>query len=342
METAGPGDVLDDGRGPERAPVRWHPRHLGSRGTRLLGGSIAVAVLAAVTALSVSTSGHAVRAPAPGAAGVGPAGDVQLLLDQYSYTVQPEGFSLELSMVNYGARPVDILRARLPQAGARPLSGPGGDLPFASPITLVPHVSARIAVPVRVTCPGVLVAPLADHLDVTLGHGNDPVATIRLPLAPLGNLVDDARHAACGVPSASGAVYPTYLAGSVRATHNHTSPAGPADPAGPPAIAAVLEVRNVSGQAVSVRVVGADPDAVRVGPLDRAVAVPAGATVRIPLTWLVLDCTGAAAVRWPSLKLAVTEPTSTAVDTYGFDASFGEQWRHALTLSCPALSGSGG
>ena len=250
--------------------------------------------------------------------------DVRLLLDQYSYTADKDVFSLQLSLVNYGTSAVDVLATQLPQAGARPIPGPGGDRPFAAPITLVPNLSAPISVPVRVTCPGVLTAPLADHIDVTLGQPARPAEVVHLALAPLGSLLDDARHAACGVSSASAAVYPTFVAGSVRAVG-----AG---------ITSTLRVEDVGDAAASVMVLGAAPASVEVsavgGPVGRAVTIPEGTSALVTLRWRILDCVAAEGVRWPTLRLSITVPTSTTTNSYGFDADFGAQWRAALATAC--------
>ncbi len=328
-------DLLDDGRGPERlsrrpvalARIGQMPTlsHVGPRG-RFALAVLAVAALVVGTAV-VGRQPHQapVAGPRPAAVVLTPSThDVQLLLDQYSYTADKDVFSLQLSLVNYGTAAVDVLATRLPQAGARPIPGPGGDRPFAAPITLVPNLSAPISVPVRVTCPGVLTAPLADHIDVTLGRSARPQEVVRLALAPLGSLLDDARHAACGVSSASAAVYPMFVAGSVRAVRT--------------GITSTLRVEDVGDAAASVMVLGAAPASVEVsavgGPVGRALTITEGTSALVTLRWRILDCVAAEEVRWPTLRLSITVPTSTATNSYGFDSDFGAQWRAALTAAC--------
>jgi hypothetical protein len=316
-------EVLVDGRGPDRPQrhARWAAWSGPGEYGRLLLGGLAVAAVVVVTAV---VGGLHPLPPRPDGAGPEPgpqAPHVQLLLDQYSYASEPGGFSLQLSLVNYGSTAIDVLAARLPQAGARPVPGPGGDLAFAAPITLVPNISAAISVPVRVTCPGVLTAPLASQVDVTLGHGRVPVDVVHLALAPLGNLLDDARHAACGVASASASVYPTYVAGSLHLVGSHL-------------ISGTLRILDVGDAPASVVVLGADPTSVAVSPTGAGPTVAPGRSAELLLRWQILDCAAAQAVRWPSLRLTITVPTSTATNAYGLDQSFGTAWRDALAAVC--------
>jgi hypothetical protein len=326
-------DLLDDGRGPERVPRSASGRavgvqrligriRLGDRAGLVLGG-LAVAALVAGTAV---VGGHHPATPQasparpPVVVAARPAQNVQLLLDQYSYTARKDGFSLQLSIVNYGTVAVDVLATRLPQAGARPIPGPGGDLPFAAPITLVPNLSAAITVPVRVTCPEVLTAPLADHVDVTLGHGDQATEVVHLPLTPLGSLLDDARHAACGVASASAAVYPAYVPGSVRVVGSD--------------ITTTLRLYDVGDARATVTILGAAPVSVQVTPVSQPVLVAAGKSTNVTVHWQVLNCAATEEVRWPSLRLTIAVPTSTATNSYGFDSIFGAQWQVALAAAC--------
>jgi hypothetical protein len=325
-------DLLDDGRGPER--VRRHPSRsvlgaerlrwatrLGDR-TRLVLGGLAVAGLVVGTALVGGQHRPASlgQSKSPLVVAARPAHNVQLLLDQYSYTARTNGFSLRLSVVNYGTAAVDVLATRLPQAGARPIPGPGGDRPFAAPITLVPNLSAAITVPVRVTCPEVLTAPLADHVDVTLGHGDQATEVVHLPLAPLGSLLDDARHAACGVASASAALYPAYVPGSVRVVGSE--------------ITTTLRLYDVGDAPATVTILGAAPVSVQVTPVSQPVHVATGKSTDVTVHWLVVNCAATEEVRWPSLRLMIDVPTSTATNSYGFDSIFGAQWQVALAAAC--------
>jgi hypothetical protein len=322
-------DLVDDGRGPERVPRHWARFRLSERG-RLLAGTVAVVAFAALVAgVAVASNHHAATTafrPAPPAArplvpvAARPAQEVQLLLDQYSFTAGHGTFSLQLSVVNYGTTAVEVLATRLPQAGARPVSGPGGDLPFEAPITLVPNLSAALTVPVRVTCPAVLDAPLADRVDLTLGHGSSPTQVVHLLLAPLGSLLDDARHAACGVASASASVYPAYQPGTAQVTGSE--------------ITTTLRLYDVGKANATVTVLGAAPASVAVTALGQPVRVAAGRSAEVTVSWRILDCKATQDVRWPSLRLRISVPTSTATNSYGFDSVFGAQWQAALAQVC--------
>jgi len=259
---------------------------------------------------------------------VAPAEVVQLLSDQYSYSTERGSLSLLLDVVNYGATPIQVLRTRLPQAGSRPVPGPGGDLPFSDPVTLAPGQPTEVSVLARVSCPSVLTAQLADHVDVTLGLHGEPQRVIALSLAPLGTVLDEARHQACGATSASAAIYPTMVPGSVRV--------GNASAGGAREILSELRVQNVGGGATTVSVAGAGPAGVDVAQVSTAGALtlPAGRTALVPLRWDVQDCAALTAVRWPTLELAIQVPTSSANDVYGFDSTFGAEWRAALSIVC--------
>jgi len=172
-----------------------------------------------------------------------------------------------------------------------------------------------------VQCPQVLTAALADHVDVTLGRGGHRVGVVHLALAPLGSLLDEARHAACGVASASGSVYPSYVDGSLKAT-------------GPDVITATLSVADVGDAAATITPAGTDPTSVALSSLDRPVTVAPGRSRTLALTWHILDCAATYAVRWPSVRLTITVPTSTATNSYGLDDRFGAAWQLALSQAC--------
>lgn len=333
-QQGGPVELLDDGLGPQpsrpgrnglgRAVCAARSavgsvaflRRLDERGRLVLGG---LAVVAVVVATSV-VGGHEHQSAAA-ASPPAPPLRLQLLLDQYSYSAQPGGFSLRLSVVNYGPDAIDLLAAHLPQAGASPVPGPGGDLAFTSALALPPEVSATVVIPVTVQCPQVLTAALADHVDVTLGRGGHRVGVVHLALAPLGSLLDEARHAACGVASASGSVYASYVGGSLKATR-------------PEVITATLSVADVGDAAATITLVGTDPASVALSSLDRPVTVVPGDSRTLALTWHILDCAATQAVRWPSVRLSVTVPTSTATNSYGLDDRFGTAWQLALSQAC--------
>ena len=291
---------------------------MGQRG-RLGLGALGVAALVLGTAV---VGGHQ---PHPGGqvtgAGTTPPSRLQLLLDQYSFSAQPAAFSLRLSVVNYGPEPISVLAVHLPQAGAAPVPGPGGDLPFTRAILLLPDMSAPLVVPVTVVCPQVLTAPLADHVDIIVGRGGGHLDTVHLSLAPLSTLLDEARHAACGVASASASVYPSYLARSVRAVRRDV-------------VTATLRLADVGDAPATVAVVGTAPASVTVSPLRREVDLRPGQSSDLVLTWQVLSCAAAKTVRWPSVQLAITVPTSSATNSYGLDDTFGAAWRLALSQAC--------
>jgi len=336
-------ELLDDGRGPETAP-RWpgpadRPR-LSGRGRAALAtlavAALAVAVVGATTQHPAAKRAEQVeRAPSSGPsspAGIArtPAPDVvQLLDDQYRAVGDKGEVTLDISVINYGAAAVDVLQTRLPQLGARPESGPGGDLPFAAPITLVPDRATLLTVLARVSCPSVLTAPLADHVDVTLGRAGHAERIASLSIASLGTALDDARHAACGQRSASGAIYPTMVPGSVRLVP------GPTD--GRPLIVSQLQLKNLDNGETTVSIAGADPSGVSVG-TDGPVTLPAARTEVVEVTWRVNNCGQLAGVRWPTLVLSVQLATSSANNTYGFDDTFGAAWRTALREVCPGIT----
>ena len=256
-------EVLDDGRGPETAP-RWAGRagprpQLGRRGRATLAAlgvtALTVAVVGYTTQHAATKTAH--RPPASGPSSPTriartPAPDVVQLLDDQYHAVGDNGqVSLDLSVINYGAAAVDVLQTRLPQVGSRPESGPGGDLPFASPITLVPDHATLLTVLARVSCPSVLTAPLADHVDVTLGRAGHAERIASLSIASLGTALDDARHAACGRRSASAAIYPTMVPGSVRVLPGATN--------GDPVIVSRLALKNLDDGQITVSIDGRRP-----------------------------------------------------------------------------------
>ena len=324
-------DVVEDGR----RPPRPSSRRLGARGRRILAALAIVSVVAAGAA-SLHQDPAASRAqipvPLPSAA-AGPAneatGEVRLLTDQYSYSTKGRSLSLQLSLVNYGSEAIQVLRSRLPQAGTRPVPGPGGDLPFSSPITLEPDRPTAVSVVARVVCPSVLAAPLADHVDLTLGRGGQPLRVESLSLVGLGSVLDDARHQACGATSASAAIYPAMRPSSVRVLAGAGTGQG--------IIESELTVRDVGGTPATVTVAGADPVGVTVtltGSGAGPITLTAGHTSTVVLRWQVSDCAALQAVRWPALVLTIKVATSTATDTYGFDDVFGNEWRRALGTVC--------
>lgn len=324
-------DVVEDGHRPSRPPSRG----LGARGRRTLA---ALAIASVVVAGAVSLhkdpvpSRAQIPAPAPTAAtsSTGEStGEVRLLTDDYGYSTMGSSLSLQLSLVNYGSEAIQVLRSRLPQAGTRPVPGPGGDLPFSSPITLEPNRPTTVTVVARVFCPSVLTAPLADHVDVTLGRGGQPLRVDSLPLGGLGTFLDDARHQACGATSASAAIYPTMRPSSVRVI----SRAG----AGPGLIESLLVIRDVGGTPATVTVAGADPKGVTVTRTDAGagpISLAAGHSRTVVLRWQVDDCAALEAVRWPALALTIKLATSIATLKYGFDGGFGTEWRRALDMVC--------
>lgn len=315
-------DLLDDGRASE------HGGTVGGRSAWLRRAVVGVAVaavgVAAYASLKAPTPA-ATAVPAPSATAL--AQPVRLLDDQFGFTTDKQSFTLQVSVVNYGSRPIQVLLTRLPQAGAKPLNGPGGDLPFAQPTTLAPGVPTYLEVTARVSCPAVLVAPLADHLDVTVGHDGQPTGVVSLSLEPLGTTIDDARHRACGVASASGAIYPTMPAASVRlvTTSGRTS------------IESALVLKNLTPGEAHVTVVGTLPAGLTVERADggrEPYPVPAGPSSVLLLRWTVTDCASVQAVQWPQLKLQVALPTSVATLGYGFDPQFGAAWQKALAHVC--------
>ncbi len=330
-------ELLADGRGPEvvRGWTGRSSRVMGDRGRRVLAAAAVAALVLAVLVVThrpAHAPVTAVAAPRPHGsstpAPVAPAEVVELLTDQYSYSTERGSLSLLLDVVNYGATPIQVLRTRLPQAGSRPVPGPGGDLPFSSPVTLAPGQPTEVTVSARVSCPGVLTAQLADHVDVTLGVHGEPQRVLSLSLAPLGTVLDEARHQACGATSASAAIYPTMVPGSVRV--------GAASAGAAREILSELSVQNVGGVATTVSVAGAGPVGVTVAPVGtgRPLTLRAGRTALVPLRWDVQDCAALTAVRWPTLELSIQVATSSATDEYGFDSTFGAAWRAALTIAC--------
>ena len=324
-------DVVEDGRRPPRPPSRGK----GTRGRRILAALvIGSVVVAGAVSLHKDPAASRARIPVPvPSAAASPTneatGEVRLLTDQYSYSTKGSSLSLQLSLVNYGSEAIQVLRSRLPQAGTRPVPGPGGDLPFSSPITLEPDRPTAVSVVARVVCPSVLAAPLADHVDVTLGRGGQPLRVESLSLLGLGSVLDDARHQACGATSASAAIYPTMRPSSVRVLAGAGRGQG--------TIESVLMIQDVGGTAAAVTVAGADPVGVTVERTDVSagpIALTAGHTRSVLLRWRVFDCAALKAVRWPALVLTITVATSTATDTYGFDDVFGAQWRRALRTVC--------
>jgi hypothetical protein len=320
-------EVLDDGRG-RGWSAGGSSRVLSARSRRVLGG---IGVAAVVVAAFVSVHRPTATVTASPASGTY---DVRLLTDQYSYSTDRSSLSLMLSVVNYGPTAVDVLAARLPQAGARPVPGPGGDLPFGSPVTLAPNDPTELDVLARVSCPSVLTAPLADHIDVTLGQGGQPFRVVSLSLTGLGSVLDDARHQACGATSASAAIYPTMVPGTVRVSTVAAK--------GRRVVESDLRIENVGGVATSVLINGADPVGVTVSRADGvedAIDIAKGGTVTVTLRWEVGVCAALEAVRWPTLMLTIRVPTSTATDTYGFDEEFGAAWRQALSKVCAGAAG---
>lgn len=328
-------EVLDDGRAPQGAR-RWADRRGLSQRSRRVLSIVAVAVLLAA---ALKTSIHHAAAKIPGQsssvsttsiARTPPAEAIELLGDQYGFSAGNGSLSLMLSVVNYGTTAIDVLRTRLPQAGTRPVSGPGGDLPFASPVTLFPDLPTPLTVLARVSCPSVLTAPLTDHVDVTLGRGGQPIRVASLSLDSLGTIIDDARHQACGAKSASGAIYPMMVPGSVHAL--------PATADRPALIVSELRIKNVVNGETTVSIAGANPSAVTAddgGP----VTLQAAQTSVVSVHWRVSDCAELAAVRWPTLVLSVHLATSSANNTYGFDDTFGAAWRGALQQVCSTHGG---
>jgi hypothetical protein len=333
-------EVLDDGRGPESLPGSLG--RLGDRGRRVVGAAFAVALLVAAVAV-VTHRPDSTDGPSPSARpGTVPSfalGDatsidpVQLLTDQYSYSTTHGTLRLTLSIINYGPTAVDIVDTQLPQPGTRPLPGPGGGLSFANPVRLLPDVPTDLTVLATVSCPGVLTQPLTDHIDVTLGEDGHPDRVASLPLSALGTILDEARHQACGVISASAAIVPSMVDGSVRAVAG-----GGADP---DAIESRLQIRDVGGVRTTVRVAGGEPDGVTVSVVGAAhspVVLTKDGTATVLLRWSVTDCAALQAVRWPTLELTISVPTSTVTDAYGFDQTFGTAWRQALAQVCPAAT----
>jgi len=281
-------------------------------------GALAVAALVLGT---VVVSGHQTHPRRQVSATKPPPLQLQLLLDQYTFSAQRGAFSLQLSVVNYGPDPVSLLAIHLPQVGAVPVPGPGGELPFTHPVVLAPTAEATLVVPVAVACPQVLTAPLADQLDITVGRDGTPVATAHLPLSPLATLLDEARHAACGVASASASIYPSYLAGTVRTPRRHV-------------VTATLRLADVGDAVAKVTVAGTEPASVTLAPLSPPVTVGPGQARDLVLTWQIVSCAGAATVRWPSVQLTIAVPTSTSTSSYGLDDAFGTAWQLALSRAC--------
>lgn len=338
MAAAEPGDahpvdleLLDDGRGPERPPRFRNGRVLTARTRHVLSAVGAVALIAVVVTTAQHGSGPATSTRSTkttsttSIARTPPHELVQLLDDQYRFSAAKGSLSLMVSVVNYGTTAIDVLQTRLPQAGSRPVPGPGGDLPFASPITLVPDRPTPLTVLARVSCPSVLTAPLADHVDVTLGRSGHPVRVASLSIVSLGTILDDARHQACGARSASGAIYPTMVPGSVHPVAGSTD--------GPPVIVSQLQIKNIDNGETTVSISGANTAGVSVGN-GNPITLPAAATAVVTVRWEIQDCAALAAIRWPTLVLSVHLATSSANNTYGFDDTFGSAWRSALGRAC--------
>ncbi len=315
-------DLLDDGRASE------HGGTVGGRSAWLRRAVVGVAVaavgVAAYASLKAPTPA-ATAVPAPSATAL--AQPVRLLDDQFGFTTDKQSFTLQVSVVNYGSRPIQVLLTRLPQAGAKPLNGPGGDLPFAQPTTLAPGVPTYLEVTARVSCPAVLVAPLADHLDVTVGHDGQPTGVVSLSLEPLGTTIDDARHRACGVDLRFRCDLPDD-AGDIGAA-GHVG--------GRTSIESALVLKNLTPGEAHVTVVGTLPAGLTVERADggrEPYPVPAGPSSVLLLRWTVTDCASVQAVQWPQLKLQVALPTSVATLGYGFDPQFGAAWQKALAHVC--------
>jgi len=312
--------------GAERSRPGWSLWPRLGRGTRTISYALAVGVLVLVAALvnrHPPVSGSTGAAPAathlkPTPARATP--QVQLLLDQYSFSTRPGEFSLTLTLVNYGTRAVEVLSTELDQAGMHAEPALAGQHPISA-LTLAPDLSAVVTVAELVSCPAALNARPADELAVTLGSAGRPTEVVDLPLAPLGSLVDDARHAACGVASASATIYPTYVLGSMRV--------GPAHQ-----ITATVAVANVGDAPASVVLLGGGPSSVALGTIGDLVTVDRGHIATLALHWRVLDCLAAGSVRWPTLTLTISVPTSTATNAYGLDQTFGAAWRSALDAAC--------
>ena len=111
--------------------------------------------------------------------------------------------------------------------------------------------------------------------------------------------------------------------------------------AGAKRITATLLVYGVGDAPARVAVLGAAPSSGAVDPTDRPVTVDPGRSAALTLDWQVQDCAATEAVRWPSLLMSVTVPTSTATNSYGLDQTFGTAWHDALDRICGPRSALG-